>query len=222
MGLIAIGDIHGCVDTLNRLLERLSLEQDDHLVFIGDYIDRGSSSKRVIDRLLEIQSAYECTFLRGNHETLMLDYLDYGRIDTWRLNGGLATLHSYVKTNKKVEIPNDHIQFLRNTVSFYETDQFFFVHAGLKPHLTIEEQKERFDDNVFLWERSHLKAKTIAWEKTVVCGHTPHPEPINKPHLIAIDTGCVYTNHAKLGQLTAVRLPERTFLTVKNVESRNL
>lgn len=217
MGLIAIGDIHGCANTLNKLLERLVLIKDDHLVFMGDYIDRGPFSKGVINHLIELQNEYKCTFLRGNHETLMLDYLDGGEFNIWRVNGGLATLNSYVSNNKQIEIPDIHIDFIRSTVSYFETEDFFFVHAGLKPNITIDQHKEMYDDEVYLWERSHLKAENFVWEKTVVCGHTPQPEPINRPQLLAIDTGCVYYNHNRLGKLTAVRLPEREFVTLPYV-----
>ena len=92
MGFIAIGDIHGCAATLDLLLDRLAPGPDDHLVFVGDYIDRGPDTKGVIDRLFALREDQPCTFLRGNHEALMLDYLDHGAFDLWRLNGGLGRL----------------------------------------------------------------------------------------------------------------------------------
>ena len=91
----------------------------------------------------------------------------------------------------------------------------FFVHAGLKPHLTIEENLEQNDEKVFMWEREHLGSESFSWEKTVVCGHTPRPEPINRDKLILIDTGCVYHMQPGMGRLTAVRLPEREFIDVE-------
>jgi len=109
MGLIAIGDIHGCAKSLDALLERLELSDDDHLLFVGDYIDRGPDSKGVIDRLLDLREEYECTFLRGNHESLMLGYLNAGAFNLWRVNGGIATLQSYMKNGQPdVEIPEAH------------------------------------------------------------------------------------------------------------------
>ena len=218
MGLIAIGDIHGCAATLNVLLDALELEPDDHLVFVGDYIDRGPDSKSVIDRLLDLREEYECTFLRGNHESLLLGYLDAGAFNLWRVNGGIATLQSYVEDGMAdIEIPEPHAEFTRETKMYYETDDFFFVHAGLKADLTIEESLEQCDEEVFLWERSHLDADEFAWEKPVVCGHTPRPEPINRDKLLMIDTGCVYHMQPGMGTLTAVRLPEREFVEVDYV-----
>ena len=76
---IAIGDIHGCPATLDVLLTKLALSTEDHLIFVGDYVDRGPDSKAVIERLLELEEASEertgphCTFLRGNHDQMMLD-----------------------------------------------------------------------------------------------------------------------------------------------------
>lgn len=217
MSLIAIGDLHGCAATLDQLLKRLAPTDDDHLIFIGDYIDRGPDSRGVIDRLLGLRKEHLCTFLRGNHEALMLDYLDFGAFNLWRMNGGLATLDSYRTSGFNFSIPPAHVDFVRETELFMETDDFFFVHAGLRPDLTVAENREKGSADVFLWERSHLQAPSLVWEKTVVCGHTPHPEPIDTEQLILIDTGCVYHMHPQMGRLTAVRLPERAYVAVDYV-----
>lgn len=215
MGLIAIGDIHGCAASLDALLGEIEPTEDDHLLFVGDYIDRGPGSRAVIDRLLELEEAYECTFLRGNHEALMLDYLDAGAFNLWRINGGITTMQSYLSEDgSEVVIPEEHEAFVRNTKLYYETEDFFFVHAGLKADLTIEQNIDQFGEEVFLWERAHLDADSFAWEKPVVCGHTPHAEPINRDKLLMIDTGCVYHEQPDMGTLTAVRLPERSFIEV--------
>lgn len=214
MGLIAIGDVHGCARTLEALIDRLEPTDDDHLVFVGDYVDRGPDSKGVIDLLFDVGRSYKCTFLRGNHESLMLDYLDRGEFELWRVNGGLPTLESYRTSKEKIEIPESHVSFLRQTKLFFDAPHFFFVHAGLRPEFSIDENLQRGDERLFLWERSHLHARHFAWEKPVVCGHTPHSEPINREKLIMIDTGCVYHSHPMLGHLTAVRLPEREFLSI--------
>lgn len=214
MGLIAIGDVHGCAHSMDALLEDLEPNAEDHLVFVGDYVDRGPNSSGVINRLFDLVGQTRCTFLRGNHEALMLDYLDGGDFDLWRMNGGVETLESYRVGNGNIEIPERHVDFLRETKLFHEEEDFFFVHAGLRPDLTIRENVEMRDERVFLWERAHLHAEAVAWEKPVVCGHTPHPAPVNEEKLIMIDTGCVYHQHPGMGRLTAVRLPEREFISV--------
>ena len=217
MGLIAIGDIHGCDKTLAILLERLNLQADDHIVFVGDYIDRGANSKGVIDRLLALREDVPCTFLRGNHEAMMLDFLEQDAYDMWSVNGGIATLSSYLNEEKRIIIPEEHLTFLRNTLLYYDTPEFFFVHAGLNPDKTITENLANKNEDVFLWERSHLGEPFLAWEKPVVCGHTPQAEPLDTPLLINIDTGCVYNMHPRLGRLCAVRLPEREYVLVDYV-----
>lgn len=213
MGLIAIGDVHGCLETLAALLGRLAPTPDDHLVFVGDYVDRGPDSFGVIEYLLRLGQEVPCTFLRGNHEAMMLDYLDHGHMELWSSNGGLATLESYERAGV-ARVPPAHLDFLRATELVHRRGGFVFVHAGLRPQLTVAENLARFGEDVFLWERSHLKAATRAWEAPVVCGHTPLPEPLDEPDLIAIDTGCVYHRHPRLGRLTAVMLPERAFVSV--------
>lgn len=213
MALIAIGDVHGRLDALQELLDRLDPGPSDQLVFIGDYIDRGPDSKGVIDRLLELEDEVSCVFLRGNHEAMMLDYLREGAWNLWRMNGGVETLDTY-RVDGDVEIPEAHERFVDRTELYYETDEFFFVHAGLKPDLTIDENLRRHDEDVLLWERSHLSADELAWEKPVVCGHTPQPRPIDRPLLLCIDTGCVYASRYGQGALTAVRLPDREWIRV--------
>lgn len=214
MGLVAIGDIHGCAKTLEELLRKIEPASDDEIVFIGDYIDRGPDSKAVIDLLLDLRQDVECTFLRGNHEAFMLDYLDLGAFDQWRVNGGMTTLESYIGDNRQIVIPAEHEHFVRETKLVHDTADFCFVHAGLRPEYTVEKNLQMNDEEVFLWERTHIKALRLNWEKPVVCGHTPVREPINQERLINIDTGCVYHTHPGYGRMTAVRLPERDFVSI--------
>ncbi len=215
MGLIAIGDVHGCAQTLDRMLERLSPTAEDHLVFVGDYVDRGPDSRGVIERLLNLSGRQRCTFLRGNHEALMLTYLDGLDGDLWFANGGIATLRSYQSGGQPLEIPESHVDFVRRTQLYLDTPEFFFVHAGLRAEMSIADNLARYGENVLLWERGHLAADEVAWEKPVVFGHTPQQQPINRERMIGIDTGCVFFTHPMYGRLTAVRLPERAFVTVE-------
>lgn len=220
MATIAIGDIHGCKKTLVRLLEKLELTPEDHVVFVGDYVDRGPDSFGVIEVLLEMEkeakegSGPSCTFLRGNHDQMMLDAIenqdDPEAQELWRINGGTQTLMSY-QQEETVQIPESHVEFLRRTDYLFETDEFVFVHAGLKPDLTIEQNIAQFDPMVALWTRAHMRGPNTMWEKTVVCGHTPKSEPMNQERLINIDTGAVYYYIPGMGRLTAVHLPEREF-----------
>lgn len=222
MRLIGIGDVHGCAATLDALLDRLAPRPEDHLVFVGDYVDRGPDSRGVIERLLRLEAQSwdaghpRCTFLRGNHDQMMLDFVDgTGDFDLWRVNGGLDTLESYARHGGTPDIPHEHVAFLRRTHLMLDTPGFAFVHAGLDPTLSVAENATRADAHVMLWSREHFDAPSLeAWEKPVVCGHTPVPVPLNEPKLIAIDTGAVYAHREGLGRLTAVILPKRTFVDV--------
>lgn len=222
MSLIAIGDLHGCARTLEALLERLAPTPEDHLVFVGDYTDRGPDSRGTLERLIDLERRAEagtgprCTFLRGNHDQMMLDYLERGEIDLWRINGGLDTLQNYARDGG-IYIPEEHHAFLRRTRLYLDTPDFCFVHAGLRPHRSVAYNLQHETAETFLWTRAHFSVAERAWEKAVVCGHTPQPEPLSEPDLIAIDTGCVYAHHPDFGRLTAVRLPERAFIQVRYV-----
>lgn len=213
MGLIAIGDVHGCARTLDALLDALDPTPTDHLVFVGDYTDRGPASRQVLERLLALEAeaargGARCTFLRGNHDQMVLDWAEHGEMDLWRLNGGLATLESYAVPGQPLRIPDAHLDFLRRTHLFLDTERFCFVHAGLQPHLTVAENLASEPPETFLWTRNHLAVPERVWEKTVVCGHTPQPCVVVQRDLILVDTGCVYHHHPDYGWLSAVRLPE--------------
>lgn len=209
---IAIGDIHGCWKSMEALLKKLEPFNDRQFIFVGDYIDRGPDSKKVVDHLLELQQEIDCIFLRGNHEQMLLDAVNKNERSLWMMNGGRATLNSYSTGEGTVTIPDEHLRFYDNTRMYYDREDYFFVHAGLSPAKTIAQSlKEEEEIQEFLWERSHLKAPETAWEKTVVFGHTPRSEPLVKEKMIGIDTGCVFSRMG-YGKLTAVKLPEEEFI----------
>lgn len=209
---VAIGDIHGCLQSLNGLLKKLDHYSEATFVFVGDYIDRGPDSAGVVDRLLDFRNEQDCIFLRGNHEQMLLDAYYNDQLDMWLMNGGKSTLASYDATYDHMEFPEEHLEFYKQTLMYYDTDDYFFVHAGLSPDKTIAESLQNEEEvQEFLWERSHLNAFDTAWEKTIVFGHTPRPHPIRKPKMIGIDTGCVYDSLG-YGKLTAVVLPEQEFI----------
>lgn len=214
MALYAIGDVHGCPRTLEALLDRLSLTEDDEVVFVGDYIDRGPDSMAVVERLLALRETHRCRFLRGNHEAFLLDYLAGRGADLWMMNGGVETLASYRAAGCE-GIPDAHRAFYEATELYYDAGDFFFVHAGLDPSLSIADNLAHRGENTFLWERNHLYAADLPWEKPVICGHTPQPEPLERERLLVIDTGCVYYDRPGYGRLTAVQLPERRFISVE-------
>ena len=205
--IFAIGDIHGCYDRLLTLMEKIPIDfSHDTLVFIGDYIDRGSHSVDVVEYLIQLKKRVpEAIFLKGNHEDMLEKFLNGAERFNYLLNGGQQTLDSYLTKPVDSEffpIPRDHMEFFKSLRLFYETDEFIFVHAGLRPRVPLESQKT--ED--LLWIRSKFVNSKYDFGKRVIFGHTPLKKPLVEPNKIGIDTGAVYGN-----SLTCVQLPDLVF-----------
>ena len=186
--LLAIGDIHGCLIQLQRLLEEVRPTADDQVVFLGDYIDRGPDSAKVIQELITFQEKFPQTvYLRGNHEQMFLDFLKGEDSTMFLMNGGDATLASY-RACKLWPLPGKHLDFLKWLKYWHETEQFIFVHAGLRPGVPPAEQQP--DD--LLWIRGDFLDSDYDWGKIIVYGHTPCQEPLITLTRVGLDTGCVY------------------------------
>ncbi|MCD6102596.1 MAG: serine/threonine protein phosphatase [Thermotogaceae bacterium] len=194
-----VGDIHGCLSALEALVDKLPLTTSDEIVFLGDYVDRGPDSKGVIDKLINLAENHRCIFLRGNHELMMLNCLQRSEdCDLWSWNGAAATLRSY--GGKAELISQSHMNFLVSTRAYYIVDEYFCVHAGVKPGVNLEDQ-ELFD---MVWIRDEfIYSENPLPGYTVVFGHTPFESVHRSPGKIGIDTGCVYG-----GMLTALRLED--------------
>jgi len=200
--MYAIGDIHGCLEPLRRLMDQIHVSEMDEVVFVGDYVDRGPDSKGVIDYLLTLQGRY--TFLMGNHERMFLDFLQGKERFLFLYNGGEATLESYGGVGN---IPASHLAFLNRLVLYYETDDYLFVHGGIRPGIPIQDQ----DPKDLLWIREEFYAYPGRYAKPVVFGHTPMREVLMEEDRIGIDTACVYGN-----KLTCLILPSRQVIQVSN------
>jgi serine/threonine protein phosphatase 1 len=217
MSCFVIGDIHGCVDELARLLSHLPLRQGDRVVFLGDYIDRGPHSREVISQLLELESAgkQETVFLKGNHEDMLLGYLGLGggHGDMFLYNGGQATLSSYGVSNAgasaeqiAAHFPASHLRFLADLKSFYTVGSFCCVHAGVRPFKPLSEQ----DESDLLWIRSEFILNPHRLPFTVLFGHTPQSEVLfDLPYKVGLDTGLVYGN-----KLSCLEVEEKTLYQI--------
>lgn len=209
--LFAIGDLHGCIGELRRLLEEIRPASGDRLVFLGDYVDRGPDARGLIDVLIDLRdrSPADCIFLKGNHEDMFLDFLGEGghHGDAFLMNGGRGTLASYGIDPGAGEImlPPGHLEFLRNLRLSYLESPFLFVHAGISPLLSLEEQPEES----LLWIREEFIRNRHLLPYTVVFGHTPHREIVwHVPWKIGLDTGCVYGNKLSCLELRSATLFE--------------
>jgi len=205
--IFAIGDIHGCYDRLKALMEKIPIDcSRDALVFIGDYIDRGPHSVEVVDYLIQLKNRFpEVIFLKGNHEDMLDKFLNGSDRSTYLLNGGQQTLDSYLTKPVQSEsfpIPPDHMEFFKSLRLFYETEEFIFVHAGLRPRVPLESQ----NTEDLLWIRDKFVSTKYDFGKRVIFGHTPLKKPLVEPNKIGIDTGAVYGN-----ALTCIQLPDLVF-----------
>lgn len=217
--VFVVGDIHGCRREvsilLDYLLSELSFSNDDGLVFIGDYIDRGADSKGVIDLLLSLKKEFSnVVFLRGNHEDMLLDFLGFeGSMgEVYLHNGGRETLASYgIKIDASHSdiiqaLPKDHLSFFLDLESYVGIGNYVFAHAGLDPGRDLSAQ---MDSDIF-WIRDAFIANVHNFDRTIVFGHTPYQDVMfDNPYKIGIDTGCVYGN-----RLSCLELTGKTILQV--------
>jgi serine/threonine protein phosphatase 1 len=215
--IYAIGDIHGRLDLLENLLRRIKADIAQYPtlrpvhVFLGDYIDRGDRSRETIDRLIDHGAEHESVFLKGNHEVIAITCLsDRGKIDQWLRLGGMETLASYgvaleLFANRKQAagtqlafhkaLPPAHFHFFRNLRNSFSCGDYFFVHAGAKPHVSLSHQRE-VD---LLWIRGEFLSSTYDFGKIIVHGHTPSIDVEVRANRINIDTGAFAT-----GRLTCL------------------
>ena len=217
--IYAIGDIHGRADLLSELFTRIDDDlrarpiADSIQVFLGDYIDRGTNSRQVIDLLIARRRRRDALFLKGNHEDCAVQFLsDPTVLPAWQSIGGVHTLLSYgvmpargddpqsqhkVATALREAMPDSHRRFLRGLVLSFTCGDFFFVHAGVRPGIPLQRQSQRD----LLWIRDDFLLHEEDFGKVVVHGHTPIYKPDIRSNRINIDTGAYAT-----GQLTCLVL----------------
>jgi len=206
MSTYVISDIHGEYDLLVGLINKISPTEDDEFIFLGDYIDRGKDSKKVIDYLLELKEKYNCIFLLGNHEYMMLEAIkDPSCYGLWKHNGGTKTVKSYKGNIKKM--PPEHFQFFISLQHIIISDKYVFAHAGINPKKPLEDQVL----NDIIWIREDFINQKLNIPQKVIYGHTPisfMKSPFDDK--IGIDTGAVF-----YGVLSALKLPEEELISFK-------
>jgi serine/threonine protein phosphatase 1 len=209
--LLCVGDIHGCAAELERLLASVDPRPEDRLVFLGDYVDRGSASADTVTYLCGLGRALPATvFLRGNHEEMFLDFLGLGGAnkEAFFSNGGCQTLTSYglgkldrppSAAAARALVPDEHVDFLTQLELQHAADGFAFVHAGVRPGVPLAAQRR--ED--LLWIREEFLLVDHRLDETVVFGHTPYREVwFGAPRKIGLDTGCVYGGRLSCLDLT--------------------
>jgi len=215
--IYAVGDVHGHDGALKDVFARIDADRAARQtarpvqIFLGDYVDRGPASREVLERLISRAREHEMLLLKGNHEALFLDFFNNpSLLSNWRQYGGLQTLISYglkpsINPNELEQqdlarelakvVPAAHRQFLAALPCSFTCGDFFFVHAGVRPSIALNKQKE--ED--LLWIRDDFLVHERNFKKIIVHGHTPVPEPDVRSNRINLDTGAYAT-----GKLTCM------------------
>lgn len=212
--IYAIGDIHGCLDQLVNMQERIAADllvnphNNPLVIYLGDYMDRGPENRATLENLMAAKTAdLPARFLYGNHDNYVALFLDdpesfHGRQLHWlhpRM-GGAETLKSYgvlnaIEENADVArdlfeaaIPAEHRLFINKCELSIHIGGYFFAHAGVRPHTPLDEQK--FDD--LIWIREPFLSSKADFGAIIVHGHTPVAEVENHGNRIDVDTGAVF------------------------------
>ncbi len=211
----AIGDIHGALQKLERLIARCEEHAGGRArkyVFLGDYIDRGPQSADVIRFLVALQAKMpsDVVALMGNHEAMLLAVIDGAMpVEDWLWQGGAATLQSYDVADVG-ELPRDHVAWLRALPLIYDDSRRFFVHAGIDPQVPLDAQHE-FD---LLWIREPFLTDGRDYGRLIVHGHTPLGSGV--PDLLSnrlnLDTGAVFGGPLTAAVFSDAATPPVAFL----------
>lgn len=203
--LYIVGDVHGRLDLLNRILN--AKPQNSQLVFVGDLVDRGEESAHVLECVSELcQNGAVC--LMGNHEKMMLDFLDRPteRGSRWLRHGGLQTLQNYgvrgiserasdtellsARDQLDEKLPANIIEWLRNLPLHWSSGNIHVVHAAADPAINMHLQ----NPNTLMWGTSSFFKQARDDGQWVVHGHTIVDEGTVDNGRISIDTGAYATN----------------------------
>lgn len=219
----AVGDIHGRLDLLDQLLEKIHADVESRpsgktlLIFVGDLIDRGPSSCQVVERLRTYRrKGIKPIFILGNHEEVLLRIYDGDEspVASWLRFGGMQCLASYGvdaavlrgSSDAKIvdlvrsAVPADHVTFLKTFVDSCRFGDYLFVHAGIRPGIPVKQQRQ----SDLRWIREPFLMDDSNHGFVVVHGHTISAEVEERPNRIGIDTGAFGT-----GNLTALAIEDK-------------
>ena len=202
--LWAIGDIHGCDKHLEQLLNAMNPKRDDTVILLGDVVDRGPNSARVVEMLLQLTDETNLILIMGNHEEMMINAIKNPKLSAtmWLQCGGEEALESY--GNKLANIPEWHVDFLSSGIDYYETPEAVFVHANLEPGIPLNEQASHW----LRWKHLSGSERQLGDGRLVICGHSKQPEgPLYRNGWVCLDTGA-YGG----GVLTALEITSRNII----------
>jgi len=221
---LVIGDVHGGLKALEEVLQKAEITTEDHLIFLGDYVDGWSESAGVIDYLITLSRKQKMTLIRGNHDDLVQQWLEGKNLSPkWLQHGGQSTIDSYASISSK-EI-DKHITFFKSFKDYYIDDQDrMFCHAGFQ---NLNGPQFEWHSTAFFWDRtlwemvcamredipqdSPLYPKRLQLFKEIFIGHTPvtrigEDEPVQKANVWNVDTGAAFK-----GSITVMDVDTKAF-----------
>ena len=194
----AIGDVHGYFKPLKTIFKVIDPKKRDTIVMLGDYIDRGPDSKKVLQFLRKQSSKCNLIKLLGNHEDMLYQILTdemaaLCNTEDWLSWGGLQTLQSF-DVRRPNELPKWVLEFLKECLTYYETADCIFAHARFKPDVPMEEQER----DVLIWDKVFSTfdyPKHVSGKKGFI-GHTAQKNGklLVKDAFTCIDTCCYCGN----------------------------
>lgn len=220
MKVYAIGDIHGCFKTFFTLLEKLNYSKEDKLILLGDLIDRGGSSKEVLDLVIDLKnSGFDIGSVMGNHDIMMLESLRSKEgYENWKFYGGDSALRSFGVEHIR-DIPDKYFELISDFKAYIVYENYLLVHGGL--NFDLEDPLE--DTESMMWERNRDGIDKDKLDgKTMLVGHTPKPQSTIEESLekrrIFLDGGCCYADNPDLGKLFVLELTKKKLYWQTNIE----
>nr|WP_299170704.1 metallophosphoesterase [uncultured Allomuricauda sp.] len=224
MRTLVVGDIHSGLRALMRLMERADVNSEDHLIFLGDYVDGWSTAVETVDFLIGLNKTHNCTFIRGNHDELCRHWLlTKEENPQWLAHGGTATRDSYLEAGR--ENWKTHLDFYAGLKNYYlDKDNRLYLHAG---YTNLKGVDFEYFDQLFYWDRTlwelaraldpQLKRedpnfpKRLTHYKEIFIGHTPISKkttatPLRGANVWNVDTGAAFK-----GQLTMMDVETKQF-----------
>ena len=222
---LLVGDIHGCSRTLEALLTQINLHADDQIFFVGDYINKGPDSKGVLDTLIALKKEHpHIYFLRGNNESYFYKTLKKNEARVLRLARRYSVEDLFKYEGSKFFLRKRYRKFLKSTLFYIESDDFWVVHAGFD----FKSEIPFYNTFDMLWMRNFKSNKVLQKFKPVIHGHKITPiKQIRKAvksekYDIPIDNGCVLGNSKKdYGRLVCFDITNRILIEQKNIELEN-
>ena len=224
MRTLVIGDIHGGLRALHQIMERAKVTPSDTLIFLGDYVDGWSQSPQVIDYLIQLQTNHNCVFIRGNHDELLLEWLNKTKDNPlWYKHGGESTVLAYANVSE--ESRKEHVEFLQSLENYYlDEDNRLFIHAGFT---NVNGVDYEYFPKLFYWDRTLWETalamdkklqfddlfypKRLTLYKEIYIGHTPvsridKATPVKMANVWNIDTSAAFE-----GPLTIMDVDTKEF-----------